>query len=763
MQEHLTSNPEKIEQYQSGQGPFPKPDSSALRPFLEEGLGVLPLHRPEARRTIQKPDGTIKVQFKGKTPLHKDWVNKRYRPAKVIEHMDGGGNVGIQLPPDIVVVDVDPRHFAEGDDPLARLAKDYDLDLDNAPTVITGSGGKHIYFTKPADMKVQNGLEGYEGIEFKSHGREVVAPGSIHPETMKPYKWDVMNDDLSARQPLSPSLLECIESVQSTSGGEPGEYTPEQIEAMLDSMAPEHFDTNDVWEPLMMAVHQASGGMAGEEFVAWSTQDPDYADDAEIIRTRWDSLSVSKNGAKRGGGTLRQLVIKHGDQETIPRTSAAEDFSGELLADEALEDDPGHSSLGVLDRGLQVARTGKANDNITNAMIAVERSGTSPVFNELTQRGEFKGKLPWDVKQLGREYDEHTLRQMRKALIEKFQGNDYQPSKENVAEAIQTLSKQHPFNPVKEYLAGVQWDGETRINSLFSVGFGCPEDEYTRAVSRAFVIGAVARAHKPGCKLDEMPVLQGPQGVGKSTGIRALFGEPWFSDAELGRLDAKDAVLGLAGHWAHEFAELNGWKKTEAETLKSFLSRQVDEVRKPYAREVERFPRRCVFIGTTNAGGYLADSTGGRRFWPLRMEDGARVDLMWLRGNRDQLWAEAYASFCDGEPWTLPQHLWSEATDRQKAETVEDPWADTLRSFLAARAEGKWHNEIDLAEDVRATPPPAERVHSRELFDRLGLVDGKRERRHELRLREVMESLGWMHAGTKLKIHGKAAAGYRRE
>lgn len=701
--------------------------------------------------------GLDPIPLNGKVPKTKNWPSRRFNLSALEEHE---GNYGIRLRSDQIVIDVDPRGFTEGDDPLARLAEDFAIDLNSAPTVATGGGGWHYYFAKPERPQIVGKLTGYPGIEFKSKGSQVVAPGSIHPETGKEYVWDeVWTPPLNEPPKLPKALGKAITKRTVKQNDEPGEYTPEQIDAMLRSMDPLQFNSNSSWEPLMMAVHQASNGEAREEFIAWSISDPKYSDDVERIGQRWDSLSVSKNGAKRSGGTLRQLVIQHGNRETIPRASAAEDFAEVVLDD----DDPHAGSHGTFDRGLQLDRSRKAYDNITNALTALTRSSTTPRFNELTQRVEFQGELPWDVKHLGREYDDHTLRQMRKALIEKFQGADYQPSKENVAEAIQTLSKQHPFNPVKEYLNGVQWDGEARMNGLFSAGFGCPDDEYTRAVSRAFLIGAVARACKPGCKRDEMPVLQGKQGVGKSTGIKALFDDAWSSDAELGRLDAKDAVLGLAGHWAHEFAELHGWKRTEAETLKSFLSRQVDEVRKPYAREVERFPRRCVFIGTTNAGGYLADSTGGRRFWPLKMEDGSRVDLEWLCGNRDQLWAEAYAAFCDGEPWALPEHLWGEAADRQKAETVEDPWADTLRGFLAARAEGKWHDEIEGLEDFRATPPPPDRVHSRELFDRLSLGNGKRERRHQLRLREVMESLGWVHAGTKLKILGTAASGYRRE
>ena len=305
-----------------------KPDSSGLEQFIQEGIPVLPLHAPGRKKVSRRQDGTEKVQFRGKTPIHNDWTKKKYKPSKVVEHMEKGYNAGVQIPPEIVVIDVDPRHFDEDDDPLARLAKDYNIELDDAPTVRTGSGGYHIYFTKPADTKVQNGLEGYNGIEFKSHGRQVVAPGSVHPETGKHYEWAGFAH-IADRFPLPSNLLECIESVSSGTKGEPGEYTPEQIETMLETLDPALFDSNESWEPLMMSVHQASNGQAREEFIAWSTGDPEYSDDAEQIGIRWDSLSISKDGSKRGGGTLRQLVIQYGDKDTIPREKIGEETTAD--------------------------------------------------------------------------------------------------------------------------------------------------------------------------------------------------------------------------------------------------------------------------------------------------------------------------------------------------------------------------------------------------------------------------------------------------
>ncbi|MEM1233351.1 MAG: bifunctional DNA primase/polymerase, partial [Pseudomonadota bacterium] len=302
--------------------------------------------------------GLDPIPLDRKKPKHNQWPKRKYTREELDAHH---GNYGIRLRSDQIVIDVDPRNFPEGDDTLARLVEDFDLDLDSAPKVETGGGGWHYYFTKPKGPQIVSKLPGYPGIEFKSKGSQVVAPGSIHDKTGKEYVWDDVFDLGLDEAPRLPKTLGRALTKRSTAkAGEPGEYTPEQIEAMLQSMDPAQFNSNASWEPLMMAVHQASNGEAREEFIAWSTSDPTYSNDGEKIGARWDSLSVSKKGAKRGGGTLRQLVIRYGDQETIPRTSAAaEDFAGELLDDEVLDDDPEHSSLGVLDRGLQVTRTGK--------------------------------------------------------------------------------------------------------------------------------------------------------------------------------------------------------------------------------------------------------------------------------------------------------------------------------------------------------------------------------------------------------------------
>lgn len=320
---------------------MPTPDSSELSPYLDAEFTLIPLHKYDATSTKKGKDGKQIVVQRGKSPFHKNWTTRAYTDNDgALAHMEQRGwNVGVRLRADQVVIDVDPRNFDEGDDPLARLASDFKLDLDNAPTVITGSGGKHIYFTKPK-IKVIDTLEGYNGIEFKSAGRQVVAAGSIHPDTKELYRWDEDTPHL-AEAPMMPKRLgKKIVRREVENKTEGGEYSPEQIEAMLESMDPHDFDSNDPWFRLMQAVHQASGGDAREEFIAWSTSDPSYADNSGEIGLRWDSLSTTKSGSKVGKGTLDQLVIKHGDRNTIPKHTAQEEFGdGEHALDTGLDEE----------------------------------------------------------------------------------------------------------------------------------------------------------------------------------------------------------------------------------------------------------------------------------------------------------------------------------------------------------------------------------------------------------------------------------------
>ncbi len=201
---------------------------------------------------------------------------------------------------------------------------------------------------------------------------------------------------------------------------------------------------------------------------------------------------------------------------------------------------------------------------------------------------------------------------------------------------------------VTDYLNALVWDGTPRIDRWLVDCAGADDTPNVRAVSRALLVAAVRRARHPGCKLDQMPVITGPQGSGKSSALRLLaVDDAWFADdAPIGTDDARRIIEATAGKWIVEAAELSGMSPSDSSLLKAFLSRSADEARMPYQRDQTRVPRGFVVVGTTGSADFLQDNTGNRRFWPVSVR---RFDLVRLAAVRDQLWAEAAVIEATGE------------------------------------------------------------------------------------------------------------------
>jgi predicted P-loop ATPase len=196
------------------------------------------------------------------------------------------------------------------------------------------------------------------------------------------------------------------------------------------------------------------------------------------------------------------------------------------------------------------------------------------------------------------------------------------------------------------------------------------------------LIAAVARAMKPGCKVDTMLILEGPQGLRKSSLIAALVpDEAWFADDLGADIGDKDAQQGMRGKWIVEFAEMANMARSQVRKVKQFLSSRVDRYRPSYGHRTQDFPRQVIFIGTINpeGGGYLADRTGGRRFWPVVCQ---RIDLARMQTERDQLWAEAVARYRQEEPWWLDSTTEALAKEEQAARQFDNPWADRVSRFI---------------------------------------------------------------------------------
>lgn len=249
--------------------------------------------------------------------------------------------------------------------------------------------------------------------------------------------------------------------------------------------------------------------------------------------------------------------------------------------------------------------------------------------------------------------------------------------------AIESVARDNGYDPLTDYLDGLAWDGVPRVDSWLTRYAGAESTPFVRAAGRAWLISAVARAYLPGCKADHVLILEGKQGIGKSSLLQALTGEAWFTD-KLGNLDGKEAAENLQSKWIVEIAELAALRGRESTATKSFLSRCSDRYRQSYGRVSADRPRRCVFAGSTNDHEYLEDGTGGRRYWPVACGE---CDVVGIARDRDQIWAEVVSLFRAGEQWWLTPEIEKRAREAQAERDVADPWEGVLADALATRTE----------------------------------------------------------------------------
>lgn len=387
------------------------------------------------------------------------------------------------------------------------------------------------------------------------------------------------------------------------------------------------------------------------------TGQPDKWDAADALNQGWDNSRFKEWARPR----IHQYL------------SATEVLPAEITTDTEEEATPSLRALWT-DLGLILNSTGSVVLNIDNVVRALESHKN---LKDMVWYDEFHCRfftknsknepIPWaDKNSL-----ELTLYFQRHLGFQKLTRNI-------IEEAISIVGHRNLKNEPKDYMKSLVWDQIPRVDNFFTQAAGSLDNEYTRAISHNFWVSLIARVFSPGCQVDEMIILEGAQGTYKSTLLK-IIGDPWYAQASA-RPGEKDFYQGLHGKILLEIAEMASFKKSEIEIIKKDITCRVDDIRVVYARYGQKYPRTCIFAGTTNDNHYLTDPTGGRRFMPIEI---SKIDLEYVKKFRDQFFAEAVHLYQAGDSWhEFPAEA---AKAQQESRRQHDEW----ESIIASNIQGK--------------------------------------------------------------------------
>ena len=721
----------------------------------------------------------------GKHPRLADWPGKASSdPIDIDEWQQKfpGCNLGIATggASGIVVIDVDPKNG--GDASLKRLIANHG-ELPATPVQRTPSGGRHILFRAPGFPVSNTPLA--PGIDIRGDGGQiVVAPSRTHagayswqrspwetplaaapdwvlamlrqgPARTSP-KTGTVSD--TARGYFPPATKAVVEAAQhdlaqhgpAVDGQAGGLHTVQagmiltRDHALTDDEAwPLLLEWNKTcvppWEPEELRAKALGNGRKYARGEYGSRRALDVVERARKLIHDWraDAEASAATESERERSMDRMIQACRELVRTSTEPAHRERIQNELIAATGLgalalalprvratlekRAEPSAEQSTWTIYGFELGTNGAPAANIDTAVRVLEHEKRRIFFEEFSQR-IYGDDGEWS------DADDLTLAldmQRRLGLVKM--------TPQIVTQAVQAYAHRNARDVVREHFDRLTWDSTERIAGFLSLVYGAPDNEYTRAASANFWKPLAARATKPGCKVDTMLVLEGEQGLRKSSSLRIIAGPELFAEASESPT-SKDFFLALQGKLLVEVAEMDSFSRSEVTAVKRVLSCQVDRYRVPYGRASRDFPRRGVFVGTTNRSDWARDDTGARRFWPIRCR---RVDVAYIEAERDQLFAEAVARVKAGEPWwEMP----AEATEaEQEARRQTHPWEELLSEYLA-------------------DPNAPTQVTTVELMRRpLGLDVGRMDRAAQMQVASALKRLGFVRvdgwlAGRKQKF-----------
>lgn len=688
---------------------------------------------------------------KSKIPIEKGWnEGPRHSLGELIRQYKPGFNLGVRLglPSKLkngaylTIIDFDiksseEKHLLEAQYRLEKLYPDIAL----WPCVASGrgNGSRHFFastLTPPTTIRLFQSIEKVKvfmpsvrpsqqellalsddeikkGMRLRSAyeamilgtGAQAVLPPSIHPDSNKNYEWiqefdaDVVLDIIEAVE-VNRIITEMkSENIEFESLDLENSNIPyEIIEAIIKGEGVEN--RSDYL--LKAAISMYRAGLSDNQIISVLTERGYYLGEVAYDHTKSDSRYAAADWIRR---------------YTLPKakevcSTSQEDFN--IVVEDTEETE--------WPRKIVRNKNGKPTSSFLNIKTIIDNSVGGKILakNEFSQEETWIANTPWGSKK-GESIQDSDAIMIKDWLAQKWQ---FEPSRDRIDEVIIQLARSNTFHPVREYLEKLEWDGVPRLNNwlIKYLNANGPE-KYLRAVGKYVLLAMIKRIYEPGCKFDQVLILEGRQGIGKSTALKILA-HPWHSDAYMNIAD-KDSVLNLQGTWIYELGELSAMRRAEINTLKDFITRTTDRIRPPYGKRKVEYHRQSVFIGTTNSNEYLKDSSGNRRFWPVSVN---KINLAALKKDRDQLLAEAYRRYHNGERklYIRSNEIKILESQEQKRRLEFDEIESELIKFFASSE----------AEDL-------EEFHLSDLTDR-GFLNGRRaDHLLEKRICKALRSIGF--------------------
>lgn len=662
----------------------------------------------EARRLYDAGWAIHLLRPKSKIPIHKNWsAGPRHSWSQIQDAYKKGMNIGVRLGKAsevggeyLAVIDIDVKS------PSNETAKEIIEKLDELSlplktlTVISGrrGGSRHLYFTtrepaqprrlaqsskkapvlmpsvapsrtdksslSPEQIEAGYRLRPTWEISLMGEGQQVVLPPSIHPDTGKSYKWGNHGKHIRTLH-IEGIVKNHEEKIEKTSLTD-ASFHPVPVDLWTSGLPDESIHQIVDGE----GVDDRSRALFGASVAMWKCG----LSEIQILSVLTDTDNFLGTVAYEHAGTksrskaaqwLLNYTLKKAAREADPRNDFDVVAGGDGDEDDLGIGDLSEPLVDTADWRCDLERTGKGENskpaaNFKNVKMILENV-VRPGFikhNEFNLEDTWLEDTPWRGRK-GESIRPIDVLNIKDYLIENFR---IEVGKDKIVEVLQVIGDKNSFHPVRDYLNSVKWDGKPRLNTWLKDYLGATGNPlYLKTVGRKTLIAMVARVFNPGCAFHHVLILEGKTRHGKSETWKILAGKDWHFDNELD-LRNKDSRQALLGKWVVELAELASLHQSGVNSMKNFISNDVDNFRKPYAPLFEKFKRQCIFVGTTNNERYLKDLTGNARYWPVKI-DRLRYDE--LHRDRDQLFAEAKLNF------DLEEHINHHSQEFYKLAEVE--------------------------------------------------------------------------------------------